>query len=265
MVPKWQQFLQKFPSWSALAKAPTAEVIRAWSSLGYNLRGVRLQRLAQEVIRVYGGRFPESRDALQRLPGIGPYTAAALACFAFDQDVAVLDTNVRRVLSRVFFGIQPVGAKVLEDRAHQEVPLGRASTWNQALMDVGALLCTVRSPQCPLCPLQPHCTAAPLLQGAPRRVAEASAPYRTSRSPFRGSRRYYRGRIVEALRQQSAAKGLPIDDLGASIKGDYAPGDRPWLLNLLRGLERDGLVRIDEGGGEDPGTVGDTTLTVSLP
>ena len=104
VVPKYQAFLELFPSLAALAAAPTADVIRAWTGLGYNRRAVNMQRAARAVLDAHGGQFPREMAELLKLPGIGPYTAGAIACFAFEQDVAFMDTNIRRVVQRLFAG-----------------------------------------------------------------------------------------------------------------------------------------------------------------
>src|SRR5581483_4865161 len=109
VIPKYHAFLAAFPTLEALAAAPTAEVIRAWSGLGYNRRAVNMQRTARAVLEEHGGQFPRDLPALLRLPGIGPYTAGAIACFAFEQDVGFMDTNIRRVVQRLFVGPEEAG------------------------------------------------------------------------------------------------------------------------------------------------------------
>src|SRR5215203_2086142 len=145
VVPKYLAFLELFPNLAALAAAPTAEVIRAWTGLGYNRRAVNMQRAARTVLDVYGGRFPSELAELLKLPGIGPYTAGAIACFAFEQDVAFMDTNIRRVVQRLFVGPEET-ARLGETRllviARDAVPSGQGWAWNQAIMELGALLCT---------------------------------------------------------------------------------------------------------------------------
>ena len=262
VVPKYQEFLTQFPSFEALATSPTAEVIRAWGPLGYNRRAVNLQRAAQVVVQQWSGALPRDPDQLRQLPGVGPYTAAALVCFAFGEEVVVLDTNIQRVLSRVVFGVVPAEREHPESAAQSLVPRGRASPWHQALMDIGATLCAVSQPRCGQCPLRPHCAAAPHLQNAPRRVAEASVPYKAPQSPFRESRRYYRGRIVEALCSiQDGRQGIPLAQLGERIKSGFTVRELPWLLDLLRHLEGDGLVRLRCSQGDIRGE----GVTVSLP
>ena len=244
-VPKYVEFLDAFPTLEALADAPVAEVIRAWSGMGYNARAVRLHRLAVEVMASHGGELPHTADGLRALPGIGPYTAAAVACFAFGARTPVLDTNVYRVLSRVVHGLTPPERSELEPLARAFLPGPAApldaSTWAQALMDVGASVCSVSTPACRDCPLEPHCAAAPALlrEDAPRTLAEASVPYVAKQGTFAGSTRYYRGRIVAALRGLPTGGSLSAARL-AGATGGLARDD---ITALVDGLVRDGLAR----------------------
>ncbi len=142
-------------------------MLREWSGLGYNSRAVRLQQVARHAVAHHGGRLPASVEELLALPGIGDYTARAIACFAYERDVPVLDTNVKRVLHRVLAGPE-VPRPALNDRqlwalAGRAVPAGRGYDWNQALMDFGSSVCTARKPACVICPLRPICRAAPAI------------------------------------------------------------------------------------------------------
>ncbi|MBI4233929.1 MAG: A/G-specific adenine glycosylase [Chloroflexi bacterium] len=245
VIPKYHEFLARFPTVTALAAAPLAEVIRAWSPLGYNLRALRLHELARGVCARWNGALPSDPSTLRCLPGIGPYTANALACFAFDVQVPVLDTNIRRVLGRLFHGIEPTRGHELRDTAQAALPEGEASHWNQALMDLGATLCTPQRPRCLLCPVRAWCKGAPLLTSGARKVAEQRGAYPArALAPFRGSARYYRGRIVEHLRRLGDGQRMPAIALGQALKGDFTPEDGPWLLDLLHGLGRDRLVAL---------------------
>ncbi|HVL91024.1 MAG TPA: A/G-specific adenine glycosylase, partial [Actinomycetota bacterium] len=143
VAPIYDRFLHRFPTLSRLAHAPSMEVIQAWRGLGYNRRAVDLHRAAQAIEHDHAGVFPHEPAELRRLPGLGEYTAHAIACFAFDADVPVVDTNVRRVLSRVALGknaaeVEPSRSSAL---AAEWLPRGEAYRWNQALMDVGAMIC----------------------------------------------------------------------------------------------------------------------------
>ena len=174
VVPKYRQFLRRFPSLAALAAADVEEVKKLWYPLGYNIRPVRLHAIARETLASYGGRLPDEALTLRALPGIGRYTAGALLSFAFGRDVAVLDTNVRRVLSRVFLGPRRTarlrGENALWELAESLVPAGRGYDFNQALMDFGATWCTPRRPRCPVCPMRQFCASvAPAPAAAARR------------------------------------------------------------------------------------------------
>ena len=166
VLPKYHEFLGRFPTLAALAAAPTADVIRAWAPLGYNVRAVRLQEIARQAVAEYGGALPPTLEGLLALKGIGRYTAGAIACFAFGLPVATVDTNIRRVLWRVFRGIEPATwpagqATVREAIALAEwaLPVGAAYDWQQALMDLGATVCLSRRPACERCPLATECAA----------------------------------------------------------------------------------------------------------
>jgi A/G-specific adenine glycosylase len=146
-----------------VASSDEQEVLRLWEGLGYYSRGRNLYRTACKIMAEYGGKLPEERDILARLPGVGPYTAAAIASIAFSFDEATLDGNIRRVLSRLFDISRPARSQESEESlwrlARQLLPHGKAGDFNQALMDLGASICTARNPQCRWCPVQNHCQA----------------------------------------------------------------------------------------------------------
>jgi A/G-specific adenine glycosylase len=172
VIPKYRQFLRRFPSLRALAAAPVEDVRQLWYPLGYNVRPLRLHAIACETVARYGGRLPDDADRLRALPGIGRYTAGAVLSFAYGRDVAVLDTNVRRVLTRVFLGPRRTarlrGDTRLWALAERLVPDGRGYDFNQALMDFGATWCTPRRPRCSGCPMQAFCaTYTPATNGRP--------------------------------------------------------------------------------------------------
>jgi A/G-specific adenine glycosylase len=248
VIPYFSHWLEAFPTVHDLAAAPTADVIRLWAGLGYNRRAVNLQRTAQAVVE-RGGTFPESVDELLELPGVGPYTAGAIACFAFEQDVPFIDTNMRRVLHRVFFGVDVPGPTASDREvlaiASVAIPPGDGWNWNQGLMEFGALHCTARKPLCVICPLQVECSAWPDIQSA---IAEHAKPGRRKEQvPFKQSNRYFRGRVVDTLRDRDHAHaGVAIEDLGPMVREDFADDHVPWLFELAQGLERDGLAVIAE-------------------
>lgn len=247
VVPYYEAFLAQFPDVQALAGASTADVITAWAGLGYNRRAVNLQRTARYVVTELGDEFPETPAELIALPGIGPYTAGAIACFAFEQDTAFMDTNIRRVLHRVFAGVdapKPTAKDAeLSAIAAEMVPSGDGWRWNQALIEFGALQCTARKPACVICPLQAECIAFPAIQTA---IAQLPKGTRLKSEPsFMHSNRFYRGRVVAALRDQ-AETGLSLTQLGPIVREDFSEADAPWLYELVMGLERDGLAQVAE-------------------
>ena len=250
VIPKYHAFLDAFPTLQVLADAQPAGVIRIWAGMGYNGRAVRLHRLAREVVERHNGELPRTADELRKLPGIGPYTAAAVASFAFDEPVAVLDTNIYRVLSRTVHGVDAPSREAIHPLAESLLPKPDSpitpADWHQALMDIGATLCTTRQPRCMLCPLRPHCAAAPHLQsGGDPALAEASVPYSPRQSRFQGSARYFRGRIVDYLREQPDT-GVEEHTLETVLREAEATSGAPCpvpLPDLLAALQRDGLVR----------------------
>ncbi len=159
--PYFDAFLARWPDVAALAAAPREEVMKAWAGLGYYARARNLHACAQAVVRDHDGRFPETAAGLKSLPGIGDYTAAAIAAIAFDEPVAVVDGNIERVVARLFAIETPLPAAKKEIRARQQVmtPARRAGDYAQAMMDLGAALCTPREPACVLCPLSGSCIA----------------------------------------------------------------------------------------------------------
>lgn len=239
VIPKYRDFLDRFPTLAALAEAPAADVIRAWAPLGYNRRAVNLQRLARTVVEAYGGLLPSDATALRALPGVGAYTAAAVACFAFGRPEAAIDTNVRRVLRRLEGPGQMNEAEVRQV-AEAYLPIEQAADWNQALMDLSATICRAGTPLCLLCPVRSVC------RSAARGIREAGVGWQTAgkAAPFKGSDRYLRGRIVDMLRAEVA--GRSVDDLATAL--DLTDGDAlARLERLLLALERDGLLVVEHG------------------
>jgi A/G-specific adenine glycosylase len=265
VIPYFHRWLEAFPDIHALAAAPTSEVIRIWKGLGYNRRAVNLHRAATAV-KDRGGTFPDTVEGLLALPGIGPYTAGAIACFAFERDVAFIDTNMRRVLHRVFVGsevpVQLANYREVTAIAASVIPPGKGWRWNQALIEFGALQCTARTPACVICPAQSQCRARPSIH-SDIATAAAARKGRKPGVPFERTNRYYRGRIIDALREHVGAP-LPIEVLGPMIKPDYASDDRPWLTRLLLDLDQDGLAAIADDEPEYDGNR-DSSIRVSLP
>lgn len=247
VIPKYQAFLARYPTLRALAAAPRAEVIRLWAGLGYNRRAVHLHQAAQALVAEHGGKFPMRLDALLDLPGVGPYTARALLSFIGNAPVAVVDTNVRRVVGRLFqqdlaalCGAGGPAARQFQGLADSLVPAADSARWNQALMDLGSKVCVSRRPDCPRCPLFNRCQA--------RRAGDVNdlpSLRPKGQGAFSGSRRYYRGRIVAALRESPAGGGLAFAAVARRVRAQAVTAPTAgWLWELAQDLERDGLVVI---------------------
>lgn len=166
VIPKYREFLRRYPTIRHLAAARAQDVRRLWYPLGYNIRPYRLHLIARETVARYGGRLPDDVEGLRALPGVGRYTAGAVLSFAYGKDAPILDTNVRRVLARVFLGPRRQrrvrGEKAFWDLAATLLPRGQTYDFNQALMDFGAMWCTPRRPRCRPCPMKALCASYPL-------------------------------------------------------------------------------------------------------
>jgi len=163
VLPKYGEWLTKYPTMEELAEAPLSEVKKTWYPLGYNIRPVRLHSIARESVARYGGTLPKDPERLLSFKGIGRYTAGAIRAFAFREDAPILDTNVMRVLHRVFVGKgDPKKQKsALWNLSEAMIPKGKGYDFNQALMDFGAMVCTARDPYCLLCPMRDFCKTYP--------------------------------------------------------------------------------------------------------
>jgi A/G-specific adenine glycosylase len=220
VVAPYRSFLKRFPSVRALAAASPAEVIREWSGLGYNRRALALSRAARAVVAEHGGRIPSDPFALQRLPGVGPYTAAAVASLGHGVAVPMVETNVRRVLGR----IARVSERDVETVAERWLDRDRPVEWNQALMDLGRDVCRPR-PRCEACPVRSVCGSS----GRAERSSRRSRP-----STFEGSFRQVRGRVIAEL---SAGGSRSVASLARVVD---APQET--VARAVRTLARDGLV-----------------------
>ena len=183
VLPKYEEWLTKYPSMHVLAEAPEAEVTKTWYPLGYNIRPRRLQSIAREAVTNYGGQLPSDEETLLSFKGIGQYTAGAIRSFAFRQRAAILDTNVARVLFRVFVGAEGdpkahAMKRHLWTLSEALVPRKDVFDFNQALMDFGAMLCSARQPKCLVCPMSPDCRAFPFTEkpGKPGRPGKPGKP-----------------------------------------------------------------------------------------
>jgi A/G-specific adenine glycosylase len=169
VLPKYAEWLEKYPSLDALASAAEDDVTSAWYPLGYNIRPRRLQTIAREAVARYGGQLPEDEETLLSFKGIGAYTAGAIRSFAFHQRAAILDTNVARLLFRVFVGRGNPKSHAMKRHlwslSESLVPTRHVFDFNQALMDLGAMVCVARSPKCQICPMARGCRAFPFIPG----------------------------------------------------------------------------------------------------
>jgi A/G-specific adenine glycosylase len=165
VLPKYHEWLARYPTLDALATAPESDAVRTWYPLGYNIRPRRLHAIAREAVGRHDGRLPDDEATLRSFKGIGPYTAGAMMSFAFGKRAAILDTNVARVLFRVFVGRGDPRSHAMKRRlwdvSWAVLPHRHVFDFNQALMDFGATVCSARKPQCPVCPLSGKCRAYP--------------------------------------------------------------------------------------------------------
>ncbi len=248
VLPMWAEWMARWPNPSALADDSPAEAVRAWGKLGYPRRALRLHAAAQQMVTRFAGNVPSAVGDLESLPGIGAYTARAVAVFAFGARTPVVDTNVVRVLARAVHGRAQAGASVAAaDRANMELLLpaepARAAVFSVAVMELGALVCTATAPDCPACPIRRDC--AWQLAGAP-----AYAGPRRRAQRFEGTDRQVRGRLLDVLRATSEPVGIGALDL--------AWADRTQRYRALVSLLLDGLVgQLADGrfvlAGERPG------------
>lgn len=230
--PAWERFIALWPDATSLATAGSRDLLQAWAGLGYNRRALALREAARTVVRDHGGRVPGTVDALERLPGIGPYTARAVAASAFGVPVAPLDVNVRRVAGRVL-GLVP-SAKEMQTAADGLVARRNPRGWLDGVMDLAATVCTPRAPRCSECPLRTMCVTRTRGDALSAQVA------RRTTQRFSSTNRWLRGRLLASIRE--APSGTWID--APDGLGEH---DRVAVVTALRGLERDGFVELRDG------------------
>ncbi len=231
VLPKYEAFIQAFPTPADMANAPLGEALALWQGLGYPRRCRNLRDAAAVIASEHGGVMPDTLDGLLALPGIGQYTARAVLAFAHAADVAVVDTNVSRVLSRLDNTV--LGAKALQQLADQLVPAGQSWMWNQIIMDFGARQCTLRSPLCSTCPAKRHCKwrgSTELPDPAPQ-SSGASKP----QARFDGSDRQARGRVMRALGERSCTMAQLVEAM-------QLENDTERATRLVNALTDEGLV-----------------------
>ena len=229
--PAWERFVGLWPEPRELAAAETRDLLRAWAGLGYNRRALALREAARTIVREHGGQVPATVPELERLPGVGPYTARAVAASAFGVPVAPLDVNVRRVVGRVVG--EAVASGRLQDVADGLVSRDDPRAWVDAVMDLAATVCTARAPRCAACPVAGMCRSAGSMAGAARTKA-------TQATPFNRTNRWLRGRLLAAVRDAPAGSWIDAPD-------GLGEHDRDAVRAALRSLERDGFVQFRDG------------------
>jgi A/G-specific adenine glycosylase len=242
VLPVHEQWLRRWPTPAALAAEPSGEAVRAWGRLGYPRRALRLHAAATAIVERYGGEVPADHDALLTLPGVGDYTAAAVASFAFGGRHVVLDTNVRRVFARALAGVEfppPAPTRAERDAAAAVLPDEEtAATWAVAVMELGALVCTAANPRCDDCPVADRCAwlaaGRPAYDGPPRRG-----------QAWAGTDRMVRGRLMAVLRETEHSVDRPQLE---QVWTDDTQRER-----ALESLLADGLVVESDGRYALPG------------
>jgi A/G-specific adenine glycosylase len=230
---KLAAFLDRFPSVQALAVAAPADVLRAWRGLGYNRRAIYLQRAAQVIVSEHGGTVPGDVAALERLPGVGPYTARAIAAFAFGSTVAPVDTNVRRVIRRLVGAAEPPQDRVLQALADAAAIGDRPADWTHAVMDLGATLCRPRSPRCGECPLRVWCRSAGLRE--PSELERTTRKHGTA--PFPSTTRWLRGQLLDRLRDAPP-------NAWTTMHGPVGEHEEGAVRQALETMAREGLLEL---------------------
>ncbi len=234
VIPKWLAFLERWPTPAACASASLGDVLRLWEGLGYPRRARNLHACAHAIAEQ--ATFPDTLDGLLALPGIGAYTARAVLAFAFERDVAVVDTNSARVLAR--WRGRRMGAAEVQLAADAAVPPGQGWAWNQAMLDLGATLCTLRSPSCDRCPVVGGCA----FRGEGEDPARGTAGVSVAQAPFAGSDRQARGSILRAVTR------FPLDRRRVAVESGVDEQRSQRLVDALVAerllVERDGVLYL---------------------
>lgn len=251
VLPKYLAWMEQWPSIDQLAKAQLSDVLIFWKGLGYNRRARFLWLLAKKITEELHGTWPHTEAELLKLPGLGKYTARAVMSFAFGQEVAVVDTNVKRVLRRILDGLETLSPPLLTEkewfsRADSVLPPGQADPWNQLIMDLGAMVCTAKAPKCEACPVAELCLAQQFA------LSKGFATYKEylkvnplENKPFKkvvrfeDSDRYFRGRVMDLLRERQFSQ----DELWQVLNQDHGLLDVSRYEKLLQGLIKDGMIR----------------------
>ena len=252
VLPVWEQWMRRWPRPQDLAAEPLSEALKAWGRLGYPRRAQRLHAAAVEITTEYNGEVPRTEEALRALPGVGDYTAAAIACFAFGERTVVVDTNIRRVHARLFGGMalpepSPRASEFARARQVQPEDDDQANLWNVSVMELGALLCTARSPRCDACPVFEQCAWIAAGQPAPHYTPKGQA--------WKGTDRQVRGAIMAVLREHEhpVPQASFLADLAGQSHATYVAleklqAESAQRERALAGLLKDGLAVLEDDG-----------------
>ena len=235
VVAKYKTFLERFPNPTLCASSTPGKVIELWSGLGYNRRAINLHRTAKTIAEKHKGTVPDELSLLLDLPGIGDYTARAILAFSFEKDVAVVDVNVKRVLSRLEG--KALSMKEAQSIADQNLPIGEGWRWNQAMIEIGATICTARKTKCDKCPLKETCKWTKNQSATDPAISVKRKKLET----FEGSDRQGRGKLINALRNEPIMEKDATQILGW-------PNDHKRCKRVLEKLEKDGLIVIADSG-----------------
>lgn len=217
VIPCYIAFMQRFPDVKTLARSSPGDVLRAWKGMGYNRRAIYLHRTAVRITEEFRGVFPRDERELRKLPGLGKYTVRAIMVFAYEDNVSMIDVNIRRILEYYFYSGISQTQVILEQLADQLVPYGNSWAWHQALMDYGALKMPKINPR--------------------------SRSNLVIKTPFKDTDRFYRGKVVDVLRKHAMAHGQLLEDFSAEY------GKSPdYIAHIIEGLARDGLLFRDTDG-----------------
>lgn len=217
VLPKYKVFLDQFPDVYHLANASSADVLKAWKGMGYNRRALYLKRTAHAIASEHGGIFPKDEKQLMKLPGLGKYTARAVLVFAYKENIAMVDTNIRQIITHFFFEEKPQKESIIQEVADRIVPKGESWEWHQALMDYGAI--------------------------AMSKVKMQKSKVKKNIIPFKESNRYYRGRIMDMLREGEKIELNFIAEAALSYQKSTE-----FIASILDGLASDGLISRSKTG-----------------
>lgn len=232
----WGRFITRFPTVHALAAATPAEVLREWQGLGYDRRGLALWRAAKRIVTDHGGRVPDSIEELEALPGVGPYTARAVAAIGYGRRVGAVDVNVRRVLGRIVEGSAGTAPRAVQAIADAAVPVDDPAAWTHAVMDLGATICRPRAPRCGDCPARAWCAFA-----ADPSVTQTKLT-RPTTLPFPSTTRWLRGRILDRLRAAP-------EDTWVALDGPIGAHDLGRVHRAASALAADGMIELEHSNG----------------